>query len=202
MTSPFRLLGTVTLGSGVINALERDHLIADDGRGLRRDRLTHPGAVAVVAVGSTGVWMIRQYRPAVRDWVWEVPAGLREPGEAADATAFRECVEEVGWAPGRLDELGRLLSSPGILAEHIDVFLATDLEAVPRRPSDTEEALAEVVEVPPAVLVAMIESGEIVNGITIAALALAGWAPGPAAPIGRLPTDATPGVSESPKEEQ
>ncbi len=202
MTSPFRLIGTVTLGSGVFNTLERDHLIADDGRGLRRDRLTHPGAVAVVAIGSAGVWMIRQYRSAVRDWIWEIPAGLREPGEAPEATAFRECVEEVGRAPGRLDELGRLVSSPGVLDESIDLFLATDLVAVPRRPADAEEALADVVEVPPATLRAMIEDGAIINAITIAALALAGCMPGPAPPTGRLPADVTSGVRESPKEEQ
>ncbi len=177
MKSPFRLVGTVTLGSGVLNTFERDHLIAADGSSVRRDRLTHPGAVVVVPVGLDGIWMIRQFRPAVGEWVWELPAGLREPGESAADTAARECIEEIGHEAGSLRWLGRLVTSPGILDERVDVYLGVDLAAVGRRPDDHEERLATVTEVPIEGLRALAADGLLTNSITVAALAMAGYSP-------------------------
>lgn len=173
MTAPYERLGTVTLGRGVLNTFERDHLMAPDGTGIRRDRLTHPGAVVVVPIGETGVWFIRQYRPAVRAWVWELPAGLREPGEGPQEAAARECKEEVGLEPGRLVHLGRLFTSPGILDERADVYLATDLRRVGRSPDDLEEHAAEVVEVGWDELGGLVAPGEPANALSIAALELA-----------------------------
>jgi ADP-ribose pyrophosphatase len=178
VTSPFRLVGTVVLGRGVINTFERDHLLAADGSGIRRDRLTHPGAVVVVPVGERGIWLIHQYRPAIREWTWELPAGLREPGETPFETGLRECIEEVGLEPGRLETIGRLVSSPGILDEHVDVFRATELRDVGRRPDDHEERLATVKEVPFNALAHMLAEGTLGNAITIAGLARAGFAAG------------------------
>lgn len=178
MSSPFQLLGTVSLGRGVLNTFERDHLLLPGGGGLRRDRLTHPGAVVIVPVGSEGVWMLRQYRPAVREWVWELPAGLCEPGEGARDTAVRECIEETGQEPAILTDLGELVTSPGILDERVRVYLAEGLRNVGRRPDDHEERLAKVVEVPSADLSRMLAEGDLRNAITIAALAMAGLAPG------------------------
>lgn len=178
MRSPFRLLGTVTLGRGVLNTFERDHLLLPGGGGVRRDRLTHPGAVVIVPVGSEGIWMLRQYRPAVREWVWELPAGLCEPGEEARDTAVRECMEETGQEPETVTDLGELVTSPGILDERVRVYLAEGLRPVGRRPDDHEELLAEVVEVPVTDLSRMIVDGDLCNAITIAALAMAGLAPG------------------------
>ncbi len=154
-----------------------------DGSALRRDRLTHPGAVVIVPVDTVGVWMLRQYRPAVGAWLWELPAGLREPGESAAEAAARECSEEVGQRPGTLAHLGTLFSSPGIVDERIDVFAASALEEVGRRPDDHEERYAEVRRVHPRDLRRMIIEGEVSNAITIAALALAGQAPGVRPPV-------------------
>lgn len=174
MTDPFTRLGTVRLGAGVLNRLERDHLLTPERSHLRRDRLTHPGAVVVVAEESGGVWLLRQWRPAVAEWVWELPAGLLEPGEEPRSAAGRECEEEIGRRPGMLDHLGSLVTSPGILDEECHVYRATDLGAVPPRPDGPEEALAERHLVPRAELGPRVRSGEIRNAITISALALAG----------------------------
>lgn len=173
----FRKLGTVTLGKGVLNALERDYLLTNDGEFFRRDRVTHPGAAVVVPVDDVGVWMLRQYRAPVDEWVWELPAGLIDPGEVPEETAVRECVEEVGQRAGTLTHLGRLVTSPGILQEHIHVFLASDLAPVDRQPDDHEERLAEVRRFTASELSELAANGELINAIAIAALTMAGYAP-------------------------
>ena len=174
MIDPFNRLGTVRLGGGVLNRFERDHLRTADGTPLVRDRLTHPGAVVVVAVEAGGIWLLRQWRPAVGEWVWELPAGLLAPGEEPLAAAARECEEEIGRAPGSLRVLGSVVTSPGILDERCHVFEATDLSEVPARPDGPEEALAERHLVPIPDLPSRLATGEIRNAITISALALAG----------------------------
>lgn len=126
--------------------------------------------------------MLHQYRSAVRDWVWELPAGLREPGERAEATALRECIEETGLEPASLTDLGEIISSPGILDERIRVYLAEDLSPVGRRPADHEERLAEVLAVPLTDLSRLLAAGDLCNAITIAALVKAGLVPGITSP--------------------
>ena len=41
--------------------------------------------------------MIRQYRYPLDDYLYELPAGLIEPGETASEAACREMIEETGW---------------------------------------------------------------------------------------------------------
>lgn len=121
--------------------------------------------------------MLRQFRPAVGEWVWELPAGLREPGEPAALTAARECIEEVGREPGSLRWLGRLVTSPGILDERVEVYLGDDLRPVDRQPADHEERLATVKEISLAELRRLAEEGQLTNSITVAALTMAGYSP-------------------------
>ncbi|NND85546.1 MAG: NUDIX hydrolase [Acidimicrobiia bacterium] len=174
MTDPFTRLGTVRLGGGVLNRFERDHLRTAEGVAIRRDRLTHPGAVVIVAEEREAIWLLRQWRPAVGEWVWELPAGLLEPGERPDRAAIRECEEEIGRSPGSLQPLGSVVTSPGILDERCHVFRATELVEVPIRPDGPEEVLADRHLVPRADLGARVATGEIRNAITISALVLAG----------------------------
>jgi 8-oxo-dGTP pyrophosphatase MutT (NUDIX family) len=99
----------------------------------------HPGGAAVVAIDAGNrVCLLRQYRPAVRDWVWELPAGRLEPGEPPMETARRELVEEAGLEAGRWRELGSILSSPGVFAEVLHLYLAEDLIEVPDHREDYE----------------------------------------------------------------
>jgi ADP-ribose pyrophosphatase len=174
VTDPFTPLGSVRLGDGVLNRFERDHLLVGDGSSIRRDRLTHPGAVVLVACEDGGVWFLRQWRPAVGEWVWELPAGLLEPREAPERAAMRECEEEIGRSPRQLSHLGVLLTSPGILAERCHVYRAESLVPVDLRPDGHEEVLAERHLVPMEHLPSRISDGSLRNAISIAALALGG----------------------------
>ena len=114
-----------------------------DGRSCEIEVVRHPGGAAVVAIDSTErVCLIRQYRPAMRDWMWEIPAGKLDPGESPLSTAQRELEEEAGLVARRWGELGSIVSSPGVFTEVVHLFFARELEHVARQ---TEEH--EIIEV-------------------------------------------------------
>lgn len=91
----------------------------------------HPGGAAVVAVDAgQRVCLLRQFRPAADGWVWELPAGRLEPGEPPESTARRELAEEAGRSAADWQGLGSILSSPGVFAETIHLYLARGLAPV------------------------------------------------------------------------
>jgi len=111
-----------------------------DGREHDLDFVTHPGAAAVVAVDDSGrVCLVRQYRHGVADFLWEIPAGKLDAGEAPQVCAVRELAEETGVSARRWDSLGRFLPAPGIFTEVIHLYLARDLTVGESRPDADEE---------------------------------------------------------------
>jgi ADP-ribose pyrophosphatase len=99
-----------------------------NGRGLR-EVVVHKPAVAVVAVlDRQTLLLVRQYRYAVDQFMWEMPAGIIDPGETPRQAAARELAEETGYSAGGLKSLGYFYSSPGFTTEKIHVFLATALQ--------------------------------------------------------------------------
>jgi 8-oxo-dGTP pyrophosphatase MutT (NUDIX family) len=114
-----------------------------DGRNCEIEVVRHPGGAAAVALDNSGrVCLIRQYRPAMQAWIWEIPAGKLDPGESPLCTAQRELEEEAGLVARRWSELGSMISSPGVFTEVVHLFFARDLEHVARQ---TEEH--EIIEV-------------------------------------------------------
>lgn len=111
----------------------------------RRDVVTHSGSVVVIALDERGtapkVLLVRQYRLPARQWLWELPAGRKEPGESALGGAKRELKEETGVTARRWKHAFRFWASPGFLAETMDIFLARDLamgEATPEEDENIE----------------------------------------------------------------
>lgn len=152
-----------------------DRVRLPDGGRAEREVVRHPGAAAVLPVfeGPRGprVILVRQFRYATGEALWEVPAGTLEPGEDAEACARRELEEETGLRPGRLEALTALYTSPGFTDERVDVFLAADPERGRPRPEAEEEL--ERRELPLREALAMVERGEIRDAKTVAALLLA-----------------------------
>ncbi|MSO56717.1 MAG: NUDIX hydrolase [Acidobacteria bacterium] len=115
-----------------------DEVAYPDGRLVSMDVVRHPGSVVLLPMTAPDrVLLVRQYRYVVDRWLWELPAGTREPNEALEAAALRECHEEVGQIAGRAEKLLRLFPSPGFCDEEMHFFLLTDLRA---RRSDEPEA--------------------------------------------------------------
>jgi ADP-ribose pyrophosphatase len=108
----------------------------------------HAPAVVVIPIEADGrVVLIRQFRAAIDRELWEVPAGSLDEGESPDAAAKRECEEEIGRAPHRVQRLGEWYPTPGYCDEAMIFFLATDLRRPapdsPHRPDADEDITAE-----------------------------------------------------------
>jgi len=85
-----------------------------NGREYEIDFVRHPGAAAVVAVDDARrICLVRQYRHGIGDFLWEIPAGKLDRGEAPETCAVRELAEETGVSARRSDStFRRRVSSP------------------------------------------------------------------------------------------
>ena len=93
--------------------------------------VTHPGGSAVVAVDDEDrVCLLKQYRPAIESWVWELPAGKIDNREPPLETAQRELQEEAGVVASHWQAMGHMLSSPGVFTEKIYLYLARGLTQI------------------------------------------------------------------------
>jgi ADP-ribose pyrophosphatase len=111
-----------------------------NGREYEIDFVRHPGAAAVVAIDDAGrVCLVRQYRHGIADFMWEIPAGKLDSGEAPEVCAVRELAEETGVTARRWTSLGLYVPAPGIFSEVIHMYLARGLEVGSAAPDADEE---------------------------------------------------------------
>lgn len=124
------------------------------------EALVHPGGVVILPLWDEhSILMIRNYRFAVGETLWELPAGTLEPDEEPEKSAFRELKEETGYEAKAIALLGRFYSSPGISNEVITVYVAKDLHFVGQQLDDGETITTEVLTW--KTIYEMIRSGEI-----------------------------------------
>jgi ADP-ribose pyrophosphatase len=83
--------------------------------------------------------VVRQYRHGVADFLWEIPAGKLDSGEAPEICAVRELQEETGVTAQRWTSLGLYMPAPGIFTEVIHLYLARDLKVGPPSPDADED---------------------------------------------------------------
>jgi ADP-ribose pyrophosphatase len=141
--------------------------------GVTKDRevVRHPGAAAMVPLLDDGnVVLVKQYRHAVNNYLWEIPAGTLEPHEEPVACAERELIEETGYEAKDFDKLTEILPAPGYTDEHIHIFLATGLTLGEQRLEDDE--VLTVQPTPFDKAIEMIKTGEIQDAKTIVGLLL------------------------------
>ncbi len=140
MSSEFELIGEETKWEGKIFRAGIEHFRHADGKEVARDKVWHSGAVGIVPVDGSHVWLTRQPREAIGSPdSLEIPAGkLDVEGEAPLETAKRELGEEIGKQAGRWEEIMDYYSSPGFTDERVWLYFATDL-ADAEEPGEAEE---------------------------------------------------------------
>lgn len=179
MSAGFRHLSDTEVHRGHIWRVVVAQFEAPDGSRFVRDLVRSPGAVGVVPIvfdpeGQPSVVLVSQYRPAFEGPVIEIPAGMRDvPGEAPIETGRRELVEEAGLAAGEIVHLVDVLPSPGMTDSVTSVFLATHCTPVDRDLQGPEEEHSELLHVPLADALAMVDGGEITDAKTVAGLLVA-----------------------------
>jgi ADP-ribose pyrophosphatase len=160
---------------GRVLTLQIETIPLPKGGELKAEIVRHPGSVVIVPVTDSGeIVLVRQYRPAIGRSAWELPAGSLKPGEDVERAAMRECHEEIGLVPGRLERLGAFYPTPGYCDELMNFYRASGLRD-PREGEKAEQDEDEDIEARPFGLEAlrrMIAGGEIIDLKTIAGLAL------------------------------
>ena len=175
------VVSSAELFRGRLVTVRADKVRMPDNNLAEREVVTHPGAVAVLALDDASqVLLIRQYRHPVSRLLWEIPAGLRDvTGEPPWATARRELLEEAGYRARDWRVLADYYTSPGFSTERLRIFLARDLEFVPEAerdfvPEDEETQLVSA-WLPLEEAVRKVLAGELHNGVAALAV-MAGYA--------------------------
>ncbi len=146
-------------------------LKAPDGKVLKRELIRYPGAVVILPVLDDGsVVMIRNYRFAVDENLWELPAGMLEEGEDPARCAERELSEETGYRAGEIRKLGQYYMGPGTNDEVMYAYLATGLVDGPQNLEQYEQITVEILS--QKRLREMILDGTVHDSKTISTMAL------------------------------
>jgi ADP-ribose pyrophosphatase len=149
--------------------LRLDRVRLPTGRETSREIIEHPGSVGIVPLLSGDrVLLIRQYRHAAGETIWEIPAGTMERGETPRECAGRELEEETGHRAESLTPFFDCYLAPGYSMELMHVFLARRLTPTEQRTEEDE--IISVKPVTSEIAFHMIKSGEIRDAKTICAL--------------------------------
>jgi 8-oxo-dGTP pyrophosphatase MutT (NUDIX family) len=151
---------------GRVFSVEVETVRTPKGTSHEMATIRHGPCVVVIPILDDGrVVMIKQFRHSVGRDLWELPAGNVDAGEAVEAAAFRECEEETGLAPGRVEKVGALFPAPGYSDEEMFFFRASGLRPPakdsPHKPDD-DEAI-EVHPMSVAEAKAMVGRGDVVD---------------------------------------
>jgi len=160
---------------GRVFSVEAGKLTFPNGREHDVTIVRHAPSVVLIPVEDDGrVVLVRQYRAPIDRMTWEFPAGSLDAGESADAAARRECEEEIGRVPERLERLGSWYPAPGYCNEELVFFRVSGLHAPPpdsiHKPDEDEDIESRRVTIAEAR--GMAARGEIVDLKTAFALTL------------------------------
>jgi ADP-ribose pyrophosphatase len=168
--SKVRVLSSKTVFRGKVFHVTSDEVVEPNGVRARRDVVRHQGSVVVMAADTAGrnrrVLLIRQYRYAPNETLWEIPAGRIDDGEQPLEAAKRELTEETGYTAQKWKRALSFYPSPGFMSEIMHVFLAQDLASGKATPEEDERIAKRFF--PVSAVLKMINSGKIRDGKTIA----------------------------------
>ena len=126
-------IGSRRVYTGRVLNLDIDKVRFPDDSTGELEIIRHPGASAVVpflsdpAGEDPQILLIKQYRYAAEDFLYEVPAGRLDPNESPLDCARRELLEETGCTAERIEPLYTFFTTPGFIDERIHGFMATGL---------------------------------------------------------------------------
>jgi ADP-ribose pyrophosphatase len=138
-----KVLSSKIIYQGKIFGIRRDEVIEPSGVRATREVITHPGSVVVLPVLRDGrILMIRQYRHAARQYLWELVAGRIDEGESPRKAAARELIEETGYRARKFRIFLDVFPSPGFLEERMFILLAEGLTAGVAEPEEDEKIVS------------------------------------------------------------
>lgn len=155
-------------GGNLLNLyLEKRRL--PNGFTVNLEIIKHPGAVLVVPFLSVDeVVLIRQYRPLINSYIWELPAGTFHLNEAPLKCARRELAEETGYRAGSFKKIGHIYPAPGYTTEKIIIYEARRLNKIASK--NEEDEIIIIKPLKRGAIKKLFNSGKIIDAKTICAL--------------------------------
>ncbi len=161
-----RVIARKTIYQGKVVRLDVDEVVEPGGVKAVREIVRHPGSVVVIPFLDDGrVVLVRQYRHAAGQKLWELVAGGLKRGESPQKAARRELIEETGYRARSVRLLFDFYPSPGFLSERMFMVEARGLSAAEAEPEEDERI--EVGRFTPAEIRKMLRTRRILDGKTL-----------------------------------
>jgi len=137
-----RVLSSRVTYRGPVFSVTSEEVREPSGVTVHRDVVRHSGSVVIMAVDESGpqprVLLVRQYRHAAQQYLWELCAGRIDQGESELGAAKRELLEETGYSARRWKRILTFYASPGFVAETMSIYLAQELRSGAAHPEEDE----------------------------------------------------------------
>ena len=138
------------------------------------EMIKHPGASLIIPfLDKDTVIMLRQLRPVIGSYIYELPAGTLDKNESPVSCARREIIEETGYKGRVFTLIGKIYPVPGYSTERIFIYKAEKLSPVERQAEEDE--VIESYPLHKKAVRKLFLQGKIVDAKTICALAFCGW---------------------------
>jgi ADP-ribose pyrophosphatase len=165
---------TKTIFKGRLLRLMAGEKTLPNGYRARFEIIKHPGAALIIPfLAKNKIILLRQLRPVINSYIYELPAGTLDKNESPVSCARREIIEETGYSAKRFTNLGAIYPVPGYSTEKITIFRAEGLKKKERLPEQDE--VIEIFFFSRKDIRRLFKTGRIVDAKTICGLALCGW---------------------------
>jgi len=133
------------------------------------ERIKGPDAVVISAfLNKNTILLERIYRPVIKKYIYELPAGKVDEKEGRKHAAERELREETGYIAGNMKFLSSGYVSPGTNIQMYHFYKATKLVKSHQQLSKSEIIKVRTIKLTDALK--MIKSGRIIDAKTIAGI--------------------------------
>ena len=140
----------------------------------RLEIIRHPGAALIIPfLNKDQIILIKQFRPVINSYLYELPAGTLGKNETPLECAKREIIEEIGYMAGKLTKVGSVYPVPGYSTEVITIFKAEQLTRKIRH-AEPDEVIS-IALFRKSQIHRLFKSGKIKDAKTISALAFCDW---------------------------
>ena len=138
------------------------------------DVIEHPGASLIVPfLDSKTIIMIKQFRPVMSQYLYELPTGTIDANETPLACVKREIIEETGFSAKKVSFLGKIYPVPSYSTEIIHIFKGERLQKEEMKNEPDE--IIEVIALKKNQVKRLFKKRKILDAKTICALTYCGW---------------------------